>query len=202
LDPLPVAPVLAVPFLLARFRRPVALLRLPPRPFSRCLPAALAAIALARLPGMKTLFAPFQQTPSHPRPAGHSPTRLLLFEMACRTLGRPWEVRLPEAQALKGKITPLQGAAYLSRAQHTFGSQQTLSISRKRRSGLWTPVAGTLAAIVKVWIALSRFLSHSGDPWIAIIQAVLGAVLAIVGPGAWSIGARLFGGKRIDVPEL
>jgi uncharacterized membrane protein YphA (DoxX/SURF4 family) len=67
--------------------------------------------------------------------------------------------------------------------------------------GLWTPVAGALAAIVKMSIALSRFLSHSGDPWIAIIQAVLGAVLAMVGPGAWSIDARLFGRKRIDMPE-
>jgi putative oxidoreductase len=68
--------------------------------------------------------------------------------------------------------------------------------------GLWTPVAGALAAIVKVSIALSRFLSHSGDPWIAIMQAVLGAVLAMVGPGAWSIDARLFGRKRIDIPDL
>jgi uncharacterized membrane protein YphA (DoxX/SURF4 family) len=68
--------------------------------------------------------------------------------------------------------------------------------------GLWTPVAGALAAIVKVSIACSRFLSHSGDPWIAIIQAVLGAVLAMVGPGAWSVDARLFGRKRIDMPEL
>jgi putative oxidoreductase len=67
--------------------------------------------------------------------------------------------------------------------------------------GLWTPVAGWLAAIVKMSIALSRFLSHSGDPWIAIIQAVLGAVLAMVGPGAWSIDARLYGRKRIDIPE-
>jgi uncharacterized membrane protein YphA (DoxX/SURF4 family) len=68
--------------------------------------------------------------------------------------------------------------------------------------GLWTPVAGALAAIVKVWIALSRYLSHSGDPWIAITQAVLSAVLAMVGPGAWSIDARLFGRRRIDMPEL
>jgi uncharacterized membrane protein YphA (DoxX/SURF4 family) len=67
--------------------------------------------------------------------------------------------------------------------------------------GLWTPVAGALAAIVEVWIALSRFLSHSGDPWIPIVQAVLSAVLAMVGPGAWSIDARLFGRRRIDVPE-
>ena len=67
--------------------------------------------------------------------------------------------------------------------------------------GLWTPVAGALAAIVKLSIALSRYFSHSGDPWIAIIEAVLGAVLAMVGPGAWSIDARLFGRKRIDIPE-
>jgi putative oxidoreductase len=68
--------------------------------------------------------------------------------------------------------------------------------------GLWTPAVGALAAVVKVCIALSRYFSHSGDPWIPIIQAVLGAVLAMVGPGAWSIDARLFGRKRIDMPEL
>ncbi len=68
--------------------------------------------------------------------------------------------------------------------------------------GLWTPVAGGLAAIVKVLIAFSRYFSHSADPWIPIIQAVLGAALAMVGPGAWSIDARLFGRKRIDMPEV
>jgi putative oxidoreductase len=68
--------------------------------------------------------------------------------------------------------------------------------------GLWTPVSGSLAATVMVWIALSRYFSHSGDPWIAVVQAVLGAVLAMVGSGAWSIDARLFGRKRIDMPEL
>lgn len=69
-------------------------------------------------------------------------------------------------------------------------------------AGLWTPVAGTLAAIVKVLIAVSRFSSHSGDPWIALIQAVLGTALAMLGPGAWSIDSLLFGRKRIDIPEL
>ena len=68
--------------------------------------------------------------------------------------------------------------------------------------GLWTPVAGALAAIVQVCIAFLRYFSHSGDPWIAILQAVLSAVLAMVGPGAWSIDARVFGRKRIDMPEL
>jgi putative oxidoreductase len=69
-------------------------------------------------------------------------------------------------------------------------------------AGLWTPVAGALVVIVKLWIAFSRIFSASEDPWIAFIQAVLGAVLAMVGPGAWSIDARLFGRKRIDMPEL
>jgi putative oxidoreductase len=68
--------------------------------------------------------------------------------------------------------------------------------------GLWTPVAGTLAAVVKLSIVFSGHFSDSHDPWIAIIQAVLGAVLAMVGPGAWSVDARLFGRKRIDMSEL
>ena len=67
--------------------------------------------------------------------------------------------------------------------------------------GLWTPVAGALAAIVKVPIVFSGYFSHSGDPWIPIVQAVLGAVVAMVGPGAWSIDSRLFGRRRIYMPE-
>jgi putative oxidoreductase len=68
--------------------------------------------------------------------------------------------------------------------------------------GLWTPVAGMLATIVAAEIAFSRFFSHSGDPWIVMILAVLGVVLAMVGPGAWSVDARLFGRKRIDIRDL
>jgi putative oxidoreductase len=63
--------------------------------------------------------------------------------------------------------------------------------------GLWTPVSGALVAIAEVWIAFSR----AGDPWIPIMLATLGATLAMVGPGAWSIDARLFGRKHIDISE-
>jgi uncharacterized membrane protein YphA (DoxX/SURF4 family) len=63
--------------------------------------------------------------------------------------------------------------------------------------GLWTPVSGALVAIVEVWIAFSS----PSDPWISITLATLGATLAMVGPGAWSIDARLFGRKHIDIPE-
>ena len=60
--------------------------------------------------------------------------------------------------------------------------------------GLWTPMAGTLVAIVEVWIAFSR----PASPFIPIMLATLGATLAMIGPGAWSIDARLFGRKHIE----
>lgn len=67
--------------------------------------------------------------------------------------------------------------------------------------GMFTPLAGVLAAAAKVWIAISGFSSHSGDPWGALAQAVLAVALAMIGPGAWSIDARRFGRKRIDLPK-
>jgi putative oxidoreductase len=62
--------------------------------------------------------------------------------------------------------------------------------------GLWTPIAGVLVAIVELWIVLSRV----GDPLVPLMLAVLGASLAMIGPGAWSIDARLFGRKHIEPP--
>ena len=59
--------------------------------------------------------------------------------------------------------------------------------------GLWTPVAGSLIAAVELWIA---FASVS-DPWIPIAFAILGATIAMIGPGAWSVDARLFGRKHL-----
>jgi uncharacterized membrane protein YphA (DoxX/SURF4 family) len=63
--------------------------------------------------------------------------------------------------------------------------------------GLSTPVVGTVIAIVEVGMVCSR----AGDPFVPLILATLGATLAMVGPGAWSVDARLFGRKRIEIPE-
>lgn len=60
--------------------------------------------------------------------------------------------------------------------------------------GLWTPLAGALIAVIELWIATT----HVSDPWIPIILATLGATAAMIGPGAWSIDARLFGRKHIE----
>jgi uncharacterized membrane protein YphA (DoxX/SURF4 family) len=66
-------------------------------------------------------------------------------------------------------------------------------------AGLWTPVTGTLVAIDELWIARSVYSSPQGGQWIHILLAVLTAAVAMLGPGAWSIDARLFGRKRFDM---
>ena len=63
--------------------------------------------------------------------------------------------------------------------------------------GLWTPLAGVLLAVAE----LSLAVSHPADPWLHIILGALGAALAMLGPGAWSVDARLFGRKRIQIPQ-
>ena len=63
--------------------------------------------------------------------------------------------------------------------------------------GFWTPAAGMLMAITETCLAFS----HSSDPWIHILLGALGASLAMLGPGAWSVDARLFGRKRIRIPQ-
>jgi putative oxidoreductase len=61
--------------------------------------------------------------------------------------------------------------------------------------GLWTPVAGVLMAVAE----LSLVLSHVSDPWMHVRLGTLGVALAMLGPGAWSVDAHLFGRKRIEI---
>jgi putative oxidoreductase len=63
--------------------------------------------------------------------------------------------------------------------------------------GLWTPIAGVLAAVVELWSAFSQ----PGDRLTHILLVTLCAAVALVGPGAWSLDARLFGWKRINIPN-
>ena len=64
-------------------------------------------------------------------------------------------------------------------------------------AGLWTPFAGGLAAVLELW----RAFSQPQDPLTHILLVTLGAALGLLGPGAWSVDARLFGWKRIDIPN-
>jgi putative oxidoreductase len=67
--------------------------------------------------------------------------------------------------------------------------------------GLWTPVVGALIALDELWIALSLYSSHPDGHWNHVFLAVLTAGVAMLGPGAWSIDARLFGRKQFDLVE-
>lgn len=63
--------------------------------------------------------------------------------------------------------------------------------------GLWTPVVGGLIAVAELWV----LFSGAGDPWVPTILATLGISLSLIGPGAWSVDARLFGRKHIETSE-
>ena len=62
--------------------------------------------------------------------------------------------------------------------------------------GLWTPVAGLAVATAELVLA---FL-HPAERWVGVHFATMGLAVALLGPGAWSIDARLFGRKHIQIP--
>ena len=61
--------------------------------------------------------------------------------------------------------------------------------------GLWTPVAGLLQACVQ----LTGGLGHNAPALSQCLLGALGLSLSMTGPGAWSVDARLFGRKQIDI---
>jgi uncharacterized membrane protein YphA (DoxX/SURF4 family) len=63
--------------------------------------------------------------------------------------------------------------------------------------GFWTPVAGTIQTI----LSLRHPILHDPNPWTYVLMGILGAGLALLGPGAWSVDARLFGWKRIRISD-
>lgn len=64
--------------------------------------------------------------------------------------------------------------------------------------GLWTPIAGGAVAAIEIWTALA----WPGNPLLAVTLASLGATLAMIGPGVWSIDAQLYGRKHIEPSRL
>ena len=62
-------------------------------------------------------------------------------------------------------------------------------------AGLWTPVGAAVMVLFELW----RIISRHGDPASNILLCTLALAIALLGPGAWSVDARLFGWKRIEI---
>ena len=68
----------------------------------------------------------------------------------------------------------------------------TIAIAVLLWIGLWTPIAAVAAAAMQIGMGLGQELSVA-----SAVNAALGVALAMLGPGCWSLDARLFGRKRI-----
>ncbi|HXJ39787.1 MAG TPA: hypothetical protein VNH18_10950 [Bryobacteraceae bacterium] len=63
--------------------------------------------------------------------------------------------------------------------------------------GLWTPVSGCVVAAFALYAAITK----SSDPWNNILLAAMCIALAMIGPGVWSLDARLFGWRRTVIRD-
>jgi putative oxidoreductase len=63
-------------------------------------------------------------------------------------------------------------------------------------AGLWTPIVGTLIAVDALW---GVFVSGRLCCWMMI--GTLGAAVALLGPGVWSVDAWIFGWRSVKIPD-
>jgi putative oxidoreductase len=61
--------------------------------------------------------------------------------------------------------------------------------------GLWTPAAAALVAVSHTWYSISR----PETAWGAFLSGSIAIALLLLGPGASSFDARIYGRKRISI---
>jgi putative oxidoreductase len=91
-----------------------------------------------------------------------------------------------------GVAVLLSGVAFAPAAFHVL----LILLGGLLLAGLWTPIAGTLVMLGTIE---EMFLHPS---WRAefLLLAIIAVALTLLGPGAWSLDARLYGWKQIKIP--
>ena len=62
--------------------------------------------------------------------------------------------------------------------------------------GLWTPIVSLVVLPIEIW----QGIATTGERPVPLLLATIGCALAMLGPGLWSLDARLFGWKRVEPP--
>ena len=65
-------------------------------------------------------------------------------------------------------------------------------------AGLWTPIVASIAAMAA---ALHAFFDPADAATYYVLLGALAGALALLGPGAWSVDARLFGWRRVEIRD-
>jgi uncharacterized membrane protein YphA (DoxX/SURF4 family) len=63
--------------------------------------------------------------------------------------------------------------------------------------GIWTPIVGTILALLEIGMLVHGTI-RSED---AILAAAIALSVAMLGPGAWSVDAAIFGRQRLEFPS-
>jgi uncharacterized membrane protein YphA (DoxX/SURF4 family) len=63
--------------------------------------------------------------------------------------------------------------------------------------GFWTRLTSVIVSALELFSASS----HNCNPWLSVLISALGAALSLLGPGCWSVDARISGWKRIEIPR-
>jgi hypothetical protein len=114
-------------------------------------------------------------------------------------------------RAAVGVTTIIQGGLYLAEpGTLTFGTGTVGLVATVSGalllSGFLTPVAGVLVVLGTLGITLgwlpAAIRNLFDTALAAVFAAIMSAAIALLGPGAFSIDARLFGRREIIIPPV
>jgi uncharacterized membrane protein YphA (DoxX/SURF4 family) len=113
-------------------------------------------------------------------------------------------------RSVAGGIAAIQGALYLTGLEEptalSWAAGLLVIVSAIGLiAGFMTPGAATAVSLMTLFIAATWIPSNpaslSADRLLALLVVVDGVALAVLGPGAYSVDARLFGRREIVIPD-